>query len=241
MATLRRSAFFIHLRSRCSSGAATSVRGFTLIELLVAISVMALIAILSWRGIDGMVRTQEATRQRADEMLVLQAALAQWGADLDALTPLAQTTPLDWDGQVLRMTRRSSAIPDEGPVVVAWTRRATNNSAQWLRWQSPPVRTRADWQQAWQEAAVWARTPGEAQRRYEVVLMPLADWQIFYYRSDAWTNPLSSGNTTADNADTANVMVPDGVRLQLQLPPGQALAGLLRRDWVNPLKSAGKT
>ena len=62
MATLRRSAFFIHLRSRCSSGAATSVRGFTLIELLVAISVMALIAILSWRGIDGMVRTQEATR-----------------------------------------------------------------------------------------------------------------------------------------------------------------------------------
>ena len=53
-------------------------RGFTLIELLVAISVMALIAILSWRGIDGMVRTQEATRQRADEMLVLQAA-GQWG------------------------------------------------------------------------------------------------------------------------------------------------------------------
>ena len=66
MGTLRRSAFFIHLRSRCSSGATTSLRGFTLIELLVAISVMALIAILSWRGIDGMVRTQEATRQRAD-------------------------------------------------------------------------------------------------------------------------------------------------------------------------------
>ena len=77
MATLRRSASFIHVRSRCSSGAATSVRGFTLIELLVAISVMALIAILSWRGIDGMVRTQEATRQRADEMLVLQGYLPQ--------------------------------------------------------------------------------------------------------------------------------------------------------------------
>ena len=168
MATLRRSASFIHVRSRCSSGAATSVRGFTLIELLVAISVMALIAILSWRGIDGMVRTQEATRQRADEMLVLQAALAQWGADLDALAPLAQTTPLDWDGQVLRMTRRSSAIPDEGPVVVAWTRRATNNGAQWLRWQSPPVRTRAQWQEAWAQAAQWARTPGDADRRYEV-------------------------------------------------------------------------
>ena len=37
-------------------------RGFTLIELLVAIAVMALIAILSWRGLDGMVRAQEQTR-----------------------------------------------------------------------------------------------------------------------------------------------------------------------------------
>ena len=70
-------------------------RGFTLIELLVAISVMALIAILSWRGLDGMVRAQESTRQRADEMLVLQAALGQWGTDLDALMPVANTTPLD--------------------------------------------------------------------------------------------------------------------------------------------------
>ena len=216
-------------------------RGFTLVELLVALAVMALLAIVSWRGLDGMVRAQEQTRQRGNQLLVLQAALAQWGNDLDALLPLPHTVPLDWDGQVLRLTRRSSAVPDEGALVVAWTRRNVQGTDQWLRWQSPPVRTRADWQQAWQEAAVWARTPGEAQRRYEVVLMPLADWQIFYYRSDAWSNPLSSGNTTADNADTANVMVPDGVRLQLQLPPGQALAGLLRRDWVNPLKSAGKT
>ena len=105
---------------------ARGARGFTLIELLVAISVMALIAILSWRGLDGMVRAQESTRQRADEMLVLQAALGQWGTDLDALVSIANTTPLDWDGQVLRLTRRSSAVPDEGALVVAWTRRNNN-------------------------------------------------------------------------------------------------------------------
>ena len=247
MATLRRSAFFIHLRSRCSSGAATSVRGFTLIELLVAISVMALIAILSWRGIDGMVRTQEATRQRADEILVLQAALAQWGADLDALAPLAQTTPLDWDGQVLRMTRRSSAIPDEGPVVVAWTRRATNNGAQWLRWQSPPVRTRAQWQEAWAQAAQWARTPGDADRRYEVALIPIDGWQVFYYRGGAWSNALSSAGTpqgtapgVAQGADTSSA-IPEGIRLQLTLSPGGALSGQLLRDWVNPVLGGRRT
>jgi general secretion pathway protein J len=28
--------------------------------------------------------------------------------------------------------------------------------------------------------------------------------------------------------------MPDGVRLQLTLPPGQALSGVLTRDWARP-------
>lgn len=206
-------------------------RGFTLVELLLAIAVMSLLAILSWRGLDGMVRSQEITRQRADEILVLQAALGQWGTDLDALMPLANTTALEWDGQVLRLTRRSSAVPDEGALVVAWTRRGTQ-PGQWLRWQSAPVHTRGQWQDAWQLAQQWARSPGDAERRYEMALMPLADWQIFYHRGGAWSNPLSS-NTAAP--DGAAAPIPDGVRLQITLPPGQALAGQLTRDWVSPL------
>ena len=213
-------------------------RGFTLIELLVAIAVMALIALLSWRGLDGMVRAQETTRQRADEMLVLQAALGQWGSDLDAIMPVAQTTPLDWDGQVLRLTRKTSAAVDEGALVVAWTRRSAGSASPWLRWQSPPVRTRAEWQQAWQQAAQWARTPGDAERRYEVTLLPLQDWQIFYYRGGAWSNPLSSTGTTPGDTSGA---VPEGVRLQITLPPGQALAGQLTRDWVNPVLGGGRS
>lgn len=232
------------LAGRPRDGAAPVARcrsshGFTLIELLVAIGVMALIAILSWRGLDGMVRAQEATRQRADEMLVLQAALGQWGTDLDALMPMANTTPLDWDGQVLRLTRRSSAVPDEGALVVAWTRRSNNQgTGQWLRWQSPPLRTRSEWQQAWQQAAQWARTPGDAERRYEVTLLPLESWQLFYYRGGAWSNPQSSTGTTAGDTSAT---VPDGIRLQITLPPGQALAGQLTRDWVNPVLGGGRT
>ena len=223
-------------------------RGFTLIELLVAIAVMALIAILSWRGLDGMVRAQETTRQRADELLVLQAALGQWGADLDALMPLAGTTPLDWDGQVLRITRRSSAVPDEGALVVAWTRRSADGAGggQWLRWQSPPVRTRDQWQQAWQQAQQWASTPGDADRRMQVTLLPLESWQIFYYRGGAWSNPLSStgapeGIAAAGVPTGAASAVPEGVRLQITLPPGQVLAGQLTRDWVSPLVGGGRT
>ncbi|MDA8447768.1 prepilin-type N-terminal cleavage/methylation domain-containing protein [Acidovorax valerianellae] len=219
--------------------------GFTLIELLVAIAIMAILAIMSWRGLDGMVRAQEQTRERADGLLVIQAALAQWGTDLDALQAIDQTEPLDWDGQVLRMTRRSSAEPDEGPVVVAWTRRNVNGIDQWLRWQSPPVRTRAQWRESWQRAAQWARTPGEAERRTETVLMPVMNWQIYYYRDGAWYNALSSSETNANVAQsqgpTAATNIPEGIRLQLTLPPGRALAGVLTRDWVNPVNGGGKS
>jgi general secretion pathway protein J len=220
---------------------AQAARGFTLVELLVAMAIMGLMALLSWRGLDGMVRAQEQTRQRGDQLLVLQAALTQWGADLDALLPLPHTTPLDWDGQVLRITRRSSAIPDEGALVVAWARRNVDSTSQWLRWQSPPLRTRSAWQQAWQQAAQWARNPGDAERRAEVALLPLADWQVFYFRGDAWSNPMSSSGTPPGDLDAVGALIPDGVRLQLDLPPGPGMAGQITRDWVSPLKGGGKT
>lgn len=215
--------------------------GFTLVELLVALAVMALLAIVSWRGLDGMVRAQEQTRQRGSDLLALQAALAQWGTDLDALLALPGTAALDWDGQVLRLTRRSSAVPDPGALVVGWTRRNVQGQNHWLRWQSQPLRTRDEWQQAWQQAAQWARNPGEAARRSEVVLVPLAGWQLFYHRGGAWSNPQSSTGASDGAGAQAGASIPDGVRLQLDLAPGQALVGRITRDWVSPLKGGGKS
>ena len=237
----------ISLQSTCRTPHAPRQRGrrgafgFTLVELLVALSVMALLAIVSWRGLDGMVRSQEQTRQRGSDLLVLQSALGQWGTDLDALVTLPGTVPLDWDGQVLRLTRRSSAVPDPGALVVGWTRRSVQGQDYWLRWQSQPLRTRAEWQQAWQQAAQWARNPSEAAQRAEVALVPLAGWQLFYHRGGAWSNPQSSTGAS-DAADTqAGASIPDGVRLQLDLAPGQALVGRITRDWVSPLKGGGKS
>lgn len=231
-------------------------RGFTLVELLIALSVMAIMALLSWQGLDGMMRTQRQTEQYGQEILTLQAGLGQWQADLEALVELPQVSALDWDGRVLRMTRRGPASAPETTLVVGWTLRNPGAQGQWLRWQSPPLSRRSEWSQAWQQAALWGQNPDEAARQREVLIAPATEWQIFYYRQDAWTHPLSSDASAtgsgspapgtpasggAPSGDTRNGLLPQGVRLVLTLAPGQALSGRLQRDWARPTLGGGKS
>lgn len=185
-----------------------------------------------------MARAQTLTSQRTDEVLALQAGLAQWKVDLDALTQTPNVNSLDWDGRVLRLTRRT-ALAGDGLLVVGWTRRVGTQGSQWLRWQSPVLRTATGWSDAWGQAAVWAQNPGDEAKKREVMILPLSEWQIFFFRGNAWTNPQSSSHAgTEVDAATALAVngspVPDGVRLVLTLPPSQAISGKLVLDWVRP-------
>jgi general secretion pathway protein J len=234
---------------RLRRAGATHQPGFTLVELLVALMVMALLAVMSWQGLDGMARANAQTRQRADALMALQSGFAQWAADLDAMVAMPQrndataapapmsttdvASPLDWNGQALRLVRTDSGAADAGLRVVAWSRREVSGKPQWLRWQSDLVRDSVALQSAWLQAAVWAQNPGDAERRREVAITPLAGWQVFYFRNDAWSNPLSSAGATP--------AAPDGVRLVLTLPQGEVLAGTLTRDWVRPTVAGNKS
>ncbi|MDR2129499.1 MAG: prepilin-type N-terminal cleavage/methylation domain-containing protein [Burkholderiaceae bacterium] len=252
-------------------------RAFTLVEVLVALGIMAVMALMTWRGIDGITRAQEAARQHTDGVLALQAALAQWRADLDAMLHWPQQTAagqaaslpnspaarrsLDWNGRVLRLTRAtigggaaSGPLPD-GVRVVAWTRRSA--SGQWLRWQSPPLTTQAAWRAAWEEALRWGQsdtqtsvaTAAAPQAPARAVLMgQVLDWQLHYFRNNAWSNPLSSAaGSRAESASgnpqeraAVNAAVPDGIRLMLTLPPGSpGGSGTLSVDWARPTLGGG--
>lgn len=223
--------------------------GFTLVELLVALSVMALMTLLSWRGLDGMWRVQSQTRERSDALMALQTGLAQWNADLDALAspPAAPANepdaprPLDWNGQVLRLTRYSAAPEPSGWRVVAWGRREQDGSAHWLRWQSGVLRTRGEWQAAWAQAGRWAQSPGDEERKGEVLITPLLRWQLYFYRDNSWSHPLSSATGAQPANAAAGSAVPDGVRLVLSLPPGPSVAGDLTRDWLRPTLAGNKS
>jgi general secretion pathway protein J len=56
-------------------------RGFTLVELLVAISVLAIVAVLGWRGLDSIVRARVALTADLEQTRGMQLAFAQMQSD----------------------------------------------------------------------------------------------------------------------------------------------------------------
>jgi general secretion pathway protein J len=58
-------------------------RGFTLIELLVAISILAIVAVLGWRGLDGIVRARIALTAQIEATRGMQLAFAQMQSDVE--------------------------------------------------------------------------------------------------------------------------------------------------------------
>jgi general secretion pathway protein J len=243
-----------------------SQAGFTLIEVLVALLAMAMMAGLSWRGIDGLLRAREASLGRVDQMAVMQTALMQWQSDLDAAVSLTsasaananQTTGLSglsWDGRVMRILRRAS-VPDTqgadaGLWVVSWTMRSLtpdeaerlglarqNTPLGWVRTQSPASFERATLERFWAEALQGGIGAGNVTVASQAdgptstaVLFPALHWQLYYYRDNAWSNPLSSSGAATTAQDTT---IPDGVRLQLTLPDNTSPHGTLTLDWVRP-------
>ncbi len=162
-------------------------RGFTLIELLVALVVMAVLAALSWQGIDSMMRARETTQASLERTLRLSNVMLQWEQDLVSVvqTPQSVAPALTFDGASVRMLRRTEA----GMQVVVWALR----EGALLRWASPATTRSAQLLEFWLQSLQLLGNEAGQLRAIE----GLASVQVYFYRNNAWTNPQSTGDFSA--------------------------------------------
>lgn len=206
--------------------ARSAARGFTLVEVLVALMALALMAAMAWQGVDGILRAREASQERLERVLRLNTAVAQWEHDIAAVQSTNAAPPIAFDGQTLRLTRRT----DAGVQVVAWTL-ADDDAGTWRRWAGPPVTDRTRLQEQWlQSQQLGGREAGLLN-----VASGIVEWQVYFYRNNAWTNPQSSGDVvqapgTAASAPVLAVALPSGVRMVVRFDPASGFPGALTRD-----------
>ena len=65
-----------------------SARGFTLLELLVAVALLGVLAVLSWRGMDSVLRGRDRIVSASDDLRSLSVAMTQMEEDLRRSWPI---------------------------------------------------------------------------------------------------------------------------------------------------------
>lgn len=120
---------------------AAGARGFTLLEMLVAITLLAVIAVIAWRGLDAMTRSRERLTDHDERLNSLKLLYGQFQSDCEHLASpaLLQRSPVELgNGQLLMVRdRRDEGRPTQWQVVAY---RLDGNTV--VRSASPPADNR---------------------------------------------------------------------------------------------------
>jgi general secretion pathway protein J len=182
--------------------------GFTLLELLVAVTILAVIAVMTWQGLSSLAATRERLAPQNDDVHAILVGLGQMERDLaQAPTsarlfalPVQPVRVLSIDGRAALQILRTADSPDGSRAAAAQTvlYQVVDGA---LQRQSSPA------QRLYQAAGTF--TPET------VVLVPQVDaLQVRVWRNTVgWITP-------ASDADTANTV---GVEVRLLRHDGTAL------------------
>ena len=150
--------------------------GFTLIELLVAISILAIVAVLGWRGLDSIVRARAALTEQMETTRGMQLAFAQMQSDCEHI---AQRDVVDQRPYLLigadRFTLVREVFTENQPSrlqVVAY--RIVNGTL--MRRESQPTRDLVQLDALWQAVTSDADTNPAVAIQTGVTGMQVATW-----------------------------------------------------------------
>jgi len=169
-------------------------RGFTLVELLVAISILAIVAVLGWRGLDSIMRARSSLTTQMEVTRGMQLAFAQLQSDCEHVTrpEVLNGRPYLLIGND-RITMVRDVFTENQPSrlqVVAY--RIVNGTL--VRRESNVTRDLAELDALWQASTSDTDTGGAVALQGGVAGMQVLVWQ-----NDGWRQAVTTINTTAQN------------------------------------------
>jgi len=192
-------------------------QGLTLIELLVAITVLAFVAVLGWRGLDSIVRARIALTDDLEKTRGMQLAFAQLQSDCAHLansTILPDRVPLTVDAGRLTLVR--TVFTDNQPSRLQVVSYAVRDGIL-ARRESAVTRDLSVLDAMWQAEAKDADSTSAVPLQSDVSALKMRLWVNGGWRSDSSTQ--SPSKTVGS---TASPVLPTGLEVKLQLRGGEA-------------------
>ena len=203
--------------------------GFTLVELLVAISILAIVAVLGWRGLDSIVRARTALTEQMETTRGMQLAFAQMQSDCERIADreVVGARPFLQVGTD-RFTLVRQVFTENQPArlqVVAY--RIVNGTL--VRRESQATRDLVQLDALWQASTSDADTSGAVELEAGVASLQVATWVNNAWRQ-AGIDPGANAGATASQGSAIAAQInpnaaslePTGLQVALQVQGQQA-------------------
>ena len=196
-----------------------TLAGFTLVELLVAISILALVAVLGWRGLDGIVRARANLTDQMEVTRGMQLAFAQMQSDSEHVVDSAL------------IGNRPTLVAEPGRLTLVRTVLQENTSSRveviayrlvdgvLLRRESQVTRDLAQLDILWKAAISDSDTTPPVALQGNIAAMQMLVWQ-----NGAWQQTVTtpSAGAALAAAQTGATIAPLGLQVAMQVLNAEA-------------------